>query len=101
MKNILAIFSKRANKPFMSSLEDKDNLPEGQTEFVSQYSQNEVMFNLQNITCTPEVFEALSPLAGTMQAPALIAAANAPVYQGRTNVYIEGGELKIVSENNL
>ena len=96
MKKILAIFSKRANKPFCSSIEDKDNLQEGQTEFVSSKSTNPAMFNVQDCICTPEVFEVLSPLAGTMQAPALIASPETAQYVGRVNVYIEAGELKIV-----
>jgi hypothetical protein len=96
MKNICVIFSKRANKPFMSSVEDRDNLQDGQTEFVSQYSQNPAMFNVQNVSCTPEVFEVISPLANTMEAPALIASPAAPQYVGRLNVYIESGELKTV-----
>lgn len=96
MKKILAIFNKRVNKPFCTSIEDKEILLEGQTEFVSSKSTNPAMFNVQDCICTPEVFEALAPLAGTMQAPALVENAKAALYPNRTNVYIEAGELKIV-----
>jgi hypothetical protein len=92
--NILAIFYKDFN--LLSSIEDKSVIVEPATEFKSQYSTNENVFNVQNLTCTKEVFEKLQPTAGTMQAPFLLASVDAEKDANRLNVIIENGSLKIV-----
>ena len=93
--NILAIFQKRTNKPFMTSLEVITETVEGEPEFQSQYSQNPNLFDVKVLSCSEEVYESIKELAGTMQAPAIIADAAAQKYDNRINVYIENGSLKI------
>lgn len=92
---VLAIFKKRNN--LGNSIENKANLAEGQTEFQSAYSTDEARFNVQNVECETEVLETLEPLFNTVQAPALIAAANSPQIANRTNVYIANGKMFIVN----
>lgn len=97
MKNICLKINKRPNRPFFTSVEDTEQLAEGQSEFVSQYSSNPAMFDTHNVTCSDELFEEIQPKAGTMEAPALIANNAAPQYSNRLNCYITNGELVTVS----
>lgn len=107
--NILVIFNKRASRPFNTSIEDRDKTrtlpvfdPEtGETTgteekpFVSSYSTDSNRFTVKSVSCSKEVFEKLSLTAGTLEAAALIETASSPQFEGRLNVYIENGSLKI------
>jgi hypothetical protein len=93
--NILAIFSKRANKPFMTSLEVIPDTIEGEPEFQSSYSTDENRFSLKYCTITQANYELIKDNAGTLNAPALIDSAESPKFEGRQNVYIQNGSLKI------
>lgn len=93
--NIIAIFDVDSKR--MTSVEDKSILHEGQTEFVSSYSTNPDMFIVHDIVCTQTVFNTVVEKAGTRQAPALIDSNTAPRVDGRTNLYVENGSLKIAS----
>lgn len=93
--DILVIFDVDSKR--MTSIEDKSILQQGQTEFVSNYSQNPEMFIVHDIVCTQAVFNTVVTKAGTRQAPALIDSNTAPRVAGRTNVYVENGSLKIAS----
>lgn len=93
--NIVAIFNKRVTKPFMTSLEVIPEPVEGEPAFESSFSQNPLMFDVKTVSCTQAVFDTISPLAGTTEAPALIADAAAPKFDNRLNVYVQNGSLKI------
>lgn len=108
--NILIIFNKRASKPFNTSIEDRDKTisipvidPEtgeisGTEEkpFASSYSTDANRFTVKSVSCSKEVFEKLNATAGTLEAAALIENAASPQFEGRLNVYVENGSLKIV-----
>lgn len=96
MKKAFVIISKRANKPFLTSVEDMEQLAEGQKEFQTSYSVNPKMFSTQEVAVSAELFEQIQPLAGTIEAPALVENAKAALYPNRQNVYIENGELFLV-----
>lgn len=93
--NILAIFDINTNR--MTSIEDRSLLNEGQTEFVSNYSTNPKLFNIQSATSTQAVFDELLSKAGTRQAPVLIKSNTALRVPNLVNVYVEKGSLKIAS----
>lgn len=93
--DILVIFDIDSKR--MTSVEDKSVMPEGQTDFTSNYSQNPDMFIVQNVVCTQTVFSQIVAKAGTRQAPALIDSATSQKVAGRINVYIENGSLKIAA----
>lgn len=93
--NILAIFNKRVTKPFVTSLEVIPEPVEGEPAFQSAYSQNPLMFEVKNVSCTQAVFDQIKDVAGTTEAPALIADAASPKFDGRLNVYVQNGSLKI------
>lgn len=93
--NILAIFDINTNR--MTSIEDRSLLNEGQTEFVSNYSTNPELFNVQSGTTTQVIFDAIANKAGTRQAPVLIESNTALRVPNLVNVYIENGSLKIAS----
>lgn len=93
--NILAIFNKRVSKPFMTSLEVIPEPAEGLPAFQSAYSQNPLIFDVKNVSCTQAVFDQIKDVSGTTQAPALIASSESPKFDNRLNVYIQKGDLKI------
>jgi hypothetical protein len=93
--NIIAIFSKRTNKEFITSLEVVIEQQEGEPEFQTSFSTNPALFNVKTVTCSQSVYDTIKDLAGTREAPGLIADATAPKYEGRLNVYVQNGALKI------
>lgn len=93
--NICVIFNKRTGKEFVTSIENKDILPEGQEVFQSQFSTDSNLFDVKNVSCSQAVFDTVSATAGTRTAAKLIANATAEQLAGRVNVYIENGSLKI------
>lgn len=95
--NIYITRGNRANRPFLLSCEDKSVLPEGQTEWIT--TQTSEFVTGFDCVCTREVYDEIIDKVGTLEAPALIANANSPIYQGRTNVYIENGSLKIKAQS--
>jgi len=88
---------KRVGKTNILTMEDKSILPEGETEFHSQYDSP--LVNTFDCTCTKATYDALIEKVGTLEAPALIASATAPTIDGRINTYIENGSLKILAQS--
>lgn len=86
----------RPNKPFLLSVENKAILAEGQTEF--QTTQTSPLVTHYDCTCTQNTFNQIEDKVGTLEAPALIADANAQPFAGRMNVYIENSSLKILAQ---
>lgn len=93
--NVYITRGNRPNKPFLLSVEDKDDVPEGQTW---ETAHNSDLVTGTHCVCTKEVFDTIAPIVGTLEAPALIADANAQQYAGRINCYIENNSLKIVAQ---
>jgi diaminopimelate epimerase len=91
--NIFAIFSKRKN--LLLSIENRETLTEGQTEFNTMYNTDYRFFSCHSVSTTADNFETLSAGAGTRTAAAIIASATGTAVKNRTNVYIENGSLKI------
>jgi hypothetical protein len=87
----------RPNRPFLHSVEDKSELLEGEEVFHSQYESDQTTGI--DCVCTQQVFDTIKDIVGTPEAPALIADANAQTYEGRMNVYIENGSLKILAQS--
>lgn len=85
----------RPNRPFLLSIENKAELPEGQTEFETQYESDQSTG--YDCVCTQTVYNTIKDKVGTLEAPALIANANAQTYPNRPNCYIENGSLKLVA----
>jgi hypothetical protein len=86
----------RPNKPFLLSVENKAVLPEGQETF--ETTQTSPFVTHYDCTCTQNTYNQIEDKVGTLEAPALIANANAQPYEGRMNVYIENGSLKILAQ---
>lgn len=80
---------------FMLALEDRTVLLEGQEEFAPSKCQDEELFDHHYIQCTQEVWATLKPITGGRQSPKVIADAEAEQMEGRVNVYIQNGSLKI------
>lgn len=93
--NIHITVGQRPSRPFLLSVENKDNILEGETEFVS--SQTSPFINHVDCVCTQQVYDSIIDKVGSIQSPALIETATSPVYANRLNVYIENGSLKIVA----
>ena len=93
--NLHITTGQRVGKPYILTIEDKSVLQEGQTEF--QTTQTSPFVNHHDCVSTQAVYDAIKDKAGTLEAPALIASVNAPTHQGRQNVYIENGSLKLIT----
>lgn len=93
--NVYITRGNRLGKPFLMSIENKELLFEGQTEFQSAYESTRVTGF--SCVCTQVVFDAINDNVGTINAPALVESVNSPTFEGRQNVYIENGSLKIIS----
>lgn len=86
----------RAGKPFLTSMEDKSLVQEGE-EFHTQYESD--LTTGYDCTCLKATYDAIVDKVGTLEAPALIADANAQPIAGRINTYIENGSLKILAQS--
>jgi hypothetical protein len=93
--NIYITVGQRPNRPFLLSLEDRDDLQDGLTEFQTAYSSPFVTGH--SLTCSKSVYDAIAENIGTLESPALIGNVNAPIFQNRQNVYIENGALKLLA----
>ncbi|GAB3519526.1 hypothetical protein [Emticicia fontis] len=88
--------SQRAGKRHILTVENKAVLLEGQETF--QTTQTSTFVDHVDCTCNQTTYNQIAPIVGTMNAPALIADANAQPYQGRMNCYVENGSLKILAQ---
>lgn len=79
------------------SVENKAILADGQTEF--QTTQTSPRVNHYDCTCNQSTYNQIAGIVGTIDAPTLIADANAEPVEGRMNVYIENGSLKILAQS--
>lgn len=94
--NIHITVGQRPGKPHIMSVEDKDDLLEGQETFVSAHTSPFV--TPYDCVCTSQVFNSIVDKVGTMEAPALIANSGEIPIVGRMNCYIENGSLKILAQ---